>query len=102
MNELVRRESVPGSAWAASSMWHMNLGYDAPRPADVEWEIEEQPHGIAPALTRPFRQALYNHGVDLMGNGGMVSSSHGEREMAHTIVALGAAVADLRAEGLLG
>ena len=102
VNELFRRESVPGSAWAASSMWHMNLGYDAPRPADVEWEIEEQPHGIAPALTRPFRQALYNHGVDLMGNGGMVSSSHGEREMAHTIVALGAAVADLRAEGLLG
>ena len=102
VNELFRRESVPGSAWAASSMWHMNLGYDAPRPADVEWEIEEQPHGIAPALTRPFRQALYNHGVDLMGNGGMVSRSHGEREMAHTIVALGAAVADLRAEGLLG
>ncbi len=102
VNELFRRESVPGSAWAASSMWHMNLGYDAPRPADVEWEIEEQPHGITPVLTRPFRQALYNHGVDLMGNGGMVSSSHGEREMAHTIVALGAAVADLRAEGLLG
>ena len=102
VNELFKRESVPGSAWAASSMWHMNLGYDAPRPADVEWEIEEQPHGIAPALTRPFRQALYNHGVDLMGNGGMVSSSHSEREVAQTILAVGAAVADLRAEGLLG
>ncbi len=102
VNELFKRESVPGSAWAASSMWHMNLGYDAPRPADVEWEIEEQPHGIAPELMRPFRWALYNHGVDLMGNGGMVSSSHGEREVAQTIIAVGAAVADLRAEGLLG
>ena len=53
-------------------------------------------------LPRDFRQALYNHGVDLMGNsGGMVSSAHGEREVGETILAVGAAVADLRAEGLL-
>ena len=102
INDLFRRESVPGSAWSVSSMWHLNLGYDAPRPQVVEWDVEEQPRGIAPALLRPFRWALYNHGVDLMGNGGMVSSSHGEREVAETVVAVGAAVADLRAEGLLG
>ncbi len=102
INDLFKSQSVPGSAWAASSMWHFNLGYDAPHPADVEWTIEEQPRGILPALVRPFRQALYNHGVDLMGNsGGMVSSAHGEREVGETILAVGAAVADLRAEGLL-
>ena len=93
--------SVPGSAWAVSSMWHMNLGYDAPRPADVEWDVEEQPKGIVPALARPLRWALYNHGVDLMGNGGMVSSSHGEREVADAVAAVTASIADLRAEGLL-
>ena len=102
INDLFARESVPGSAWAASSMWHMNLGYDAPRPADVEWDAAEPPRGIAPALHRALRWSLYNHGVDLMVLGGMVSSSHGEREVADTIAALGAAVADLRAEGLLG
>ncbi|MGE3857447.1 MAG: aspartate aminotransferase family protein [Dehalococcoidia bacterium] len=102
VNDLFARESVPGSAWAVSSMWHMNLGWDAPRPADVEWDSEVEPHGIAPHLMRPFRQALYNPGVDLMGNGGMVSSSHGEREVADTVRAVAAAVADLRGEGLLG
>ncbi len=101
VNDLFAAESVPGSAWAVSSMWHMNLGYDAPRPAQVEWDVTEQPRGVAPALMRPLRWALYNHGVDLMGNGGMVSSSHGEREIADTVAAVGAAVADLRAEGLL-
>ena len=103
INELFKSQSVPGSAWAASSMWHFNLGYAAPFPADVEWTIEEQPRGVLPALIRPFRQALYNHGVDLMGNsGGMVSSSHGDREVAETIAAVSATVGDLRAEGLLG
>ena len=102
INHLFARESVPGSAWAVSSMWHLNLGYDAPHPGDVEWANEEQPRGIDPDLLRPFRWALYNHGVDLMGNGGMVSSSHGEREVADTVDAVAAAVADLRAEGLVG
>ena len=101
INDVFKRESVPGSAWAVSSMWHMNLGYDAPRPADVEWDVEEQPKGIVPALARPLRWALYNHGVDLMGNGGMVSSSHGEREVADAVAAVTASIADLRAEGLL-
>ena len=83
-------------------MWHVNLGTPAPFPADVEWDVDEEPRGIDAALMRPLRQALYNHGVDLMGNGGMVSSTHGEREVADTVRAFEAAVADLRAEGLLG
>lgn len=102
LNDLFRRQSVPGSAWAVSSMWHLNLGTPAPFPADVEWDAAEEPRGIEAALTRPLRQALYNHGVDLMGNGGMVSSTHGEREVEDTVRAFQATVADLRAEGLLG
>ena len=102
LNDLFARESVPGGAWATSSMWHMNLGTTLSRPSDVEWDAAEQPEGIAPALFRPLRWALYNHGVDLMGNGGMVSSSHGEREVADTVAAFAAAIADLRADGALG
>ena len=84
-------------------MCSSDLGYDAPMPGDVEWDAAEEPQGILPNLITPVRWALYNRGVDLMGNsGGMVSSSHGEREVADTIGAIGAAVADLRAEGLLG
>ena len=85
------RESVPASAWATSSMWHMNLGTTGARPSDVEWDAAEEPPGIAPALFRPLRWALYNHGVDLMGNGGMVSSSHGAREVEDTVTAMSAA-----------
>ncbi len=50
---------------------------------------------------RPLRWALYNHGVDLMGNGGMVSSSHGDAEVEDTVAAFRAAIHDLRAEGYL-
>ncbi len=101
LNEMFRAESVPGSAWAVSSMWHLNLGYDAPVPVEVEWDALAEPRGIDEALMRPLRWALYNHGVDLMGNGGMVSSAHGDAEVADTIEAFRAAIADLRAEGLL-
>ena len=54
------------------------------------------------ALERPLRQALLNHGVDLMGTGGMVSSTHGEAEIEDTLAAFDAAISDLRAEDLLG
>lgn len=102
LNAMFRADGVPGSAWAVSSMWHVNLGYDAPMPVEVEWDAMEEPRGIEPRLTRPLRWALYNHGVDLMGNGGMVSSTHGEAEVTDTVAAWKAAVADLRSEGLLG
>ena len=101
LNELFRAESVPGSAWAVSSMWHLNLGYDAPMPVEVEWDAMDEPRGIVGDLMRPLRWALYNHGVDLMGNGGMVSSAHGPREVEDTVEAFRAAIGDLRAEGLL-
>lgn len=102
LNDLFRRQSVPGSAWAVSSMWHVNLGAPASMPADVEWDAPEEPRGIEPSLARPLRWALYNHGVDLMGNGGMVSSAHGPAEVEATVRAFAAAVGDLRAEGLIG
>lgn len=101
LNGLFASESVPGSVWAVSSMWHFNLGYDAPVPTDVEWDAAEEPRGVADGLMRPLRWALFNHGVDLMGNGGMVSSAHGDAEVADTVEAFRAAIGDLRAEGLL-
>jgi glutamate-1-semialdehyde 2,1-aminomutase len=100
-NAKFREESVPGSAWAVSSMWHTNLGYDAPVPVDVEWDAIEEPRGIEAALLRPLRWSLYNHGVDLMGTGGMVSSTHGDAEVERTISAFRTSIGDLRSEGLL-
>ncbi|MDA1003736.1 MAG: aminotransferase class III-fold pyridoxal phosphate-dependent enzyme [Chloroflexi bacterium] len=101
LNALFMELSVPGSAWCVSSMWHVNLGYEAPHPSDVEWDAPEEPRGVAPALLRTLRWSLFNHGVDLMGNGGMVSSAHGDAEVGDTVAAFRAAIGDLRAEGLL-
>ena len=102
LNALFAEISVPASAWTTSSMWHLNIGYDAPRPTDVEWDAAEAPRGAVDELALPLRLSLYNHGVDLMGMGGMVSSAHGDAEIDETIEGFRAAVGDLRAEGLLG
>ncbi len=102
LNDLFGELAVPRSAWCVSSMWHLNLGYDAPRPSTVEWDAPEPPRGVADDLLRPLRWALFNHGVDLMGNGGMVSAAHGESEVSDTSEAFRAAIGDLRAEGLIG
>lgn len=101
LNSFFADASVPGSAWAVSSMWHLNLGYAAPRPGDVEWEGPEEPRGVLPALEKPLKWALFNHGVDLMGTGGMVSSAHTDADIDRTFEAFRSAISDLRAEGLL-
>ena len=101
LNSLFAERGAPASAWAVSSMWHLNLGREGPRPADVEWDADEPPGGVEPRLEAPLRQALLNRGVDLMGTGGMVSSAHGEAEVAATIEAFDGALSDLEAEGLL-
>src|SRR3546814_3477511 len=43
LNATFREEAVPGSAWAISSMWHLNQGYDAPMPVEVEWDAMDEP-----------------------------------------------------------
>jgi glutamate-1-semialdehyde 2,1-aminomutase len=101
LNALFGELSVPGSAWAVSSMWHLNLGYEAPAPAGVEWDATEEPRGVVADLEAPLKWALFNHGVDLMGTGGMVSSAHSDADIDLTIDAFRAAVGDLRADGLL-
>lgn len=102
LNNVCEELSVGGSAWAVSSMFHLNLGYEAPRPADVEWDAAEEPRGVAPELEGALKRALLNHGVDLMGTGGMVSSAHADEDIDRTIEAFRAALLDLRAEGSLG
>ena len=106
LNALFGELSVPGSAWGVSSMWHLNLGEPSdaervPPPADVEWDAPGEPPGVRAELERPLKWALFTHGVDLMGTGGMVSSAHGDAEIDRTLDAFRAAVGDLRAEGLL-
>ncbi len=105
LNSLFEELDVAASAWAFSSMWHLNLGApddgDVHRPADVEWDAPGDPPGVRPDLERPLKCALATHGVDLMGTGGMVSSAHGDAEIDRTLDAFRHSIGDLRADGFL-
>jgi len=102
LNTLFAERSVPGSAWTVSSIWHLNLGTDGVRPGGPDWEGPDDPPGVAPHLVAPLKWALFNHGVDLMGTGGMTSSAHSDADIDATVAGFAAAIEDLRAEGLLG
>ena len=53
-----------------------------------------------PDLAYRLRVALLANGVDIMGApGGLVSATHGAREVAHTLEAFRTAVRWLKAEG---
>jgi glutamate-1-semialdehyde 2,1-aminomutase len=101
INDVFRELAVPGSAWAVSSMWHLNLGYEASMPGDVEWDAAEEPQGVSLHLEAPLKWALFNHGVDLMGTGGMLSSAHTDADIDLTVEGFRAAIQDMRADGLL-
>ena len=108
LNDALRSAEIPGAAFADMSMVHIVLGHDLPRPEDgVTWNWEPlggpQPElaPTPPAIAWPFRRAMANHGVDLMGMGAIVSCVHTDAEIDATINAFAASLADLRREQLL-
>jgi glutamate-1-semialdehyde 2,1-aminomutase len=101
LNKLFQAKALDASAWHVSSMWHLNLGENSPQPTDVENSPNYRPSGIDKSLLQPLRWALYNHGVDLMADGGMVSSAHGTEEITLTVEAFDMAINDLRNDGYL-
>jgi glutamate-1-semialdehyde 2,1-aminomutase len=101
LNKLFQAKALDASAWHVSSMWHLNLGENSPQPTDVENSPNYRPSGIDKPLLQPLRWALYNHGVDLMADGGMVSSAHGTEEITLTVEAFDMAINDLRNDGYL-
>ena len=53
------------------------------------------------AVRWAFRQALLNHGVDLMGMSALVSCVHSEGDIEESVAAFAAALADLRRENVV-
>ena len=108
LNEALLSAEVPGCAWADASMVHLILGQELERPDDgVTWDWESR-GGVAATLPTtsveiiwPFRRALLNHGVDLMGMGALVSCVHTEADIEATLDAFAGALSDLRREEIL-
>ena len=107
-NRLLTTAEVPGLAFADASMLHLVLGPDLPRPDDGftwDWDPLGGPRSslppTPPAIAWPFRRAMLNHGVDLMGTGALVSCVHDDPEIDATLDAFEASLADLRREEIL-
>ncbi len=108
LNQALREAETAGCAWADASMVHLVIGEDLERPQDgVTWDWAQhggpQPAlaGTPPRIAWPFRRALLNHGVDLMGMGALVSCVHSESDIDATIGRVSAALADLRRADIL-
>ena len=108
LNYALMEAEVAGCAWSDASMVHIVLGQGIPRPEDGQtwsWEPLGGAQSTLPvtpsAVAWPFRRALINHGVDLMGMGALVSCVHTEADIDATIDRFGAALSDLRRAEIL-
>ncbi len=106
MNEVLRNEGVPGCAYGHASIFHIIVGTECPPPVEeFEWNWEGRPSDRMPHMSGEaiwaLRRGLLNEGVDLMGNGGRVSSAHAERDADRTIEALSRTVRQMKEEGIL-
>jgi glutamate-1-semialdehyde 2,1-aminomutase len=103
LNAALAAAGVPGCAYGRASYFHLTLGTDAPRPeGGIEWPGPGRPPRIEATLQGGLRRATLNHGVDLMGgSGGFVSGVHTEADIDETLAAFAAALAELRAEGMV-
>ena len=85
-------------------MWHLNFGYSNQKGLDelaqTHWIDSNPPEGVRPDLILPLKWALFNHGVDLFGTGGVLSSAHTDEDIDNTVSAFEKAIIDLRADGL--
>lgn len=104
MNDALARAGVPGCVYGLASYFHIVLGEEAPRPeGGIEWPTAggRLPSRMRPPLVASLKRAMLNHGVDLMsGAGGFTSGAHTETDVARTIEAFEASLAEMRAEGL--
>lgn len=105
LNEALTRRKVAGAAYGLASYFHIVLGKDCPRPqTGIELPLEDGalPPRMSGELVLALRRGMLNHGADLMsGSGGFASGVHREEDVARTVDAFEATVAEMQAEGLL-
>jgi glutamate-1-semialdehyde 2,1-aminomutase len=103
LNVVLRGMAVSGCVYGMSSMLHVALGPNEPPPDGYSWGDSAPPRPIVATASDGaalLRLALLNEGVDLMGDGMMVSSAHNAGDVAATIDAFGRALSAIRAEGV--
>ncbi len=105
LNAELREQGLPGFAYGAASIIKVVLGGDAlpePRPygpLDVPSDLVHA--GSNPETQRLLNLGMINHGVQVFGNGLIVSAVHETRDVDRTLEAWRATLRDLRNEGHL-
>jgi glutamate-1-semialdehyde 2,1-aminomutase len=103
LNGVFREESVRGCVYGQSSMLHVALGMDQQPPDGYSWGWRALPC-VPPAVAREaanaLRLGLLNEGIDLMGDGMMVSSAHTADDVSRTIDAFRATLRAMKDERL--
>jgi glutamate-1-semialdehyde 2,1-aminomutase len=103
MNAAFRDESVPGAVYGAASMLHIAFGMDEQPPDGYSWGWRALPKPaprVPAAAAQALRLAMINEGVDLMGDGMMVSSAHTQDDAVRTIKAFRRTLRAMKADGL--
>ena len=105
MNDVLAREGVPWAVYGDSSLFHVftnptGLAIDARRFDPLEIGFDGLKKGKSAAMANKLRLAMLVAGVDVMGApGGIVSATHGDREIEQTVAAFGQALRLLKADG---
>jgi glutamate-1-semialdehyde 2,1-aminomutase len=104
LNAVFTEESVPGAVYGQSSMLHIAIGMEQQPPDGYSWgwsPLPQRPPPVAPATAQALRNAMLNEGVDLMGNGLMVSSAHTPDDVEATANAFRSSLRAMKSDGLL-
>jgi len=107
MNEALGKRKIRGCVYGLSSMFHIALGEDCPRPKDgIEWPWDAANGAPPPRTSLEVSLALkwgcLNNGVDLMGfNGGLISAVHQPADIDATIEAFDRTLAQMQEEDIL-
>ena len=102
INDVFGKMEVAGHAHGIASLIHVVMA-----DCDCDRDICTMPHSqikeaVASPKTIALKRGLQNSGVDIMGREGfLVSASHTEREIDHTLEAFGKTLAAIREEGLV-
>lgn len=98
INEVLRERNIPGVAYGESSYFHIFIGENCPirfqegSPAEIiDWRRVQ---GGMPGLAA-LRRALFLEGVDLLRDGGFVSTAHTESDIDATVEAFRRALSRL-------
>lgn len=104
MNAVFREVSVAGCVYGQSSMLHIALGMETQPPDGHGWGWRalpvRRPH-VRADVAMALRRAMLNEGVDLMGDGMMVSSAHTDDDVDRTVEAFRAALEAMKDERML-